>query len=173
MSLLDVALGPNPPYEINVVVEIPKGSTNKYEFDKETGVIKLDRVLYSPLFYPFDYGFVPQTLYVDGDPLDALVVLSQPVFPGCVVEARPIAVLQMVDDKGDDEKLLCVATKDPRFTGWRGLSDLNEHVRREIVHFFQVYKQLEEKAVDVVGWHDVRLALTLIERYAVPPLVKT
>lgn len=166
MSLLEVPLGPNPPLEINVVIEIPKGSTNKYEVDARTGVIKLDRVLYSPLFYPFDYGYVPQTLYVDGDPLDALVVLSHPVFPGCVVEARPVAVLAMQDEKGPDEKVLCVATKDPRFATWTSLADVSIHTQKEIIHFFETYKYLEDKSVNVLGWHDCPIALALIERYS-------
>jgi inorganic pyrophosphatase len=166
MSLLEVELGPNPPEIVNVVVEIPKGSTNKYEVDARTGVLRLDRVLYSPLFYPFDYGYIPQTLYVDGDPLDALVVMSHPTFPGCVVEARPIAVLAMRDEKGADEKVLCVAYRDPRFNSWSSLRDLNEHTQKEIIHFFEVYKALEEKSVEVLGWHDAPVALTLIEKYA-------
>lgn len=165
MSLLDVPAGKNPPSEINIVIEIPKGSTNKYEVDQVTGVLKLDRVLYSPLFYPCDYGYIPQTLYNDGDPLDALVLLSHPTFPGCVIEAHPIGVLAMQDEKGPDEKVLCVAARDPRFNTWHTLADLNEHVRKEIVHFFEVYKALEEKSVNVVGWHDAGVALALIEKY--------
>ncbi len=113
MSLLDVPLGPNSPATFNAIIEIPRGSTNKYEVDAKTGTIKLDRVLYSPLFYPFDYGYIPQTLYLDGDPLDVLVMISHPTFPGCVVEASAIGVLEMSDDKGPDEKILAVATKDP------------------------------------------------------------
>jgi inorganic pyrophosphatase len=167
MSLLDVGPGPKPPEEVNVVIEIPKGSTNKYEVDQKTGVLKLDRVLYSPLFYPFDYGYIPQTLYLDGDPIDCLVILSHPTFPGCVVEARPIGVLAMQDDKGPDEKILAVADKDPRFNQRRSLSDINDHTKKEIIHFFEVYKQLEEKSVNVIGWHDVGIAMTLIERYLI------
>ncbi len=167
MSLLDVPIGPNPPEVVNVVVEIPRGSTNKYELDSKTGTMRLDRVLFSPLFYPFDYGFIPQTHYIDGDPLDALVILSHPTFPGCVVEAHPIGVLAMRDEKGQDEKILCVASKDPRFNTWSSLNDLNDHVQKEIEHFFEVYKTLEEKSVEVQGWHDVAIAMALIEKYAV------
>lgn len=167
MSLLNVPIGPNPPEIVNVVVEIPRGSTNKYEVDAETGMIKLDRVLYSPLFYPFDYGYIPQTHYLDGDPLDTLVLITHPTFPGCVIESRPIAVLAMRDDKGPDEKILCVATKDPRYNSWKNLADLNEHVQKEIIHFFEVYKQLEEKAVDVLGWLDVEAAVKLVDKYRV------
>lgn len=165
MSLKDVGVGPNPPKLVNVIVEIPQGSTNKYEFDKELGVIRLDRVLYSPLFYPFDYGFIPQTLYMDGDPIDALVISSHPTFPGCLIEAIPIAVLSMRDDKGQDEKILCVSARDPRYNTWTCLSDLSEHVQKEVTHFFEVYKKLEEKSVEVLGWHDAPIALSLIERY--------
>lgn len=166
MSLLAVPLGANPPEVVNVVVEIPRGSTNKYEVCSETGVIMLDRVLFSPLFYPFDYGYIPQTMYIDGDPLDALVILSHPTFPGCVVEARPIGVLAMSDDKGKDEKLLCVATKDPRYNNRHSLKDISDHTMKEIIHFFEVYKELEEKSVNVQGWHDAPSALTLVEKYA-------
>ena len=113
MSLLDVKIGPDAPETFNAIIEIPRGSTNKYEVDQETGTIKLDRVLYSPLFYPFDYGYIPQTHYLDGDPLDVLVLTSHPLFPGCVVEASPIGVLKMSDEKGPDEKILCVATEGP------------------------------------------------------------
>jgi inorganic pyrophosphatase len=165
MSLLSVPIGANPPEVVNVVVEIPKGSTNKYEVDQATGMLRLDRVLHSPLFYPFDYGYIPQTLYIDGDPIDALVILSHPTFPGCVVEASPIGVLSMRDEKGQDEKILCVATKDPRYNTWHSLNDLNDHVQREISHFFEIYKALEDKYVEVMGWKDVHIAMALIEKY--------
>ncbi len=165
MSLLDVPIGPHAPQEFNVIVEIPKGSTNKYEIDQETGVLKLDRVLYSPLFYPFDYGYIPQTRYLDGDPIDVLIMISHPTFPGTVVEAKPIGVLEMRDDKGPDEKILCVPLRDPRFSMRKSLNDIQEHTKREIIHFFEVYKALEEKSVDVIGWNDVALAVQLIEKY--------
>lgn len=165
MSLLDVPLGPNSPATFNVIIEIPRGSTNKYEVDAKTGTIKLDRVLYSPLFYPFDYGYIPQTLYLDGDPLDVLVMISHPTFPGCVVEASAIGVLEMSDDKGSDEKILAVATKDPRFGYRKDITQLNDHTTKEIIHFFQIYKELEEKSVEVLGWKGPELALQLIEQY--------
>jgi len=165
MSLLDVPIGIKAPEIINTIIEIPRGSTNKYELDKETGVMKLDRVLYSPLFYPFDYGYIPQTHYLDGDPLDVLVLLSHPTFPGCLIEAKPIGVLEMSDDKGSDEKILCVATKDPRY-GYRDNMDrVNPHTLKEITHFFEVYKHLEDKAVEVKEWHGRDLALELIRKY--------
>lgn len=165
MSLLDVPIGPNAPDSFNTVIEIPKGSTNKYEIDQTTGLLKLDRVLYSPLFYPFDYGFIPQTLYLDGDPIDVLVMLMHPTFPGCIVEAKPIGVLEMRDDKGPDEKVLCVATRDPRFNNRTSLNDLNPHTLKEIYHFFEVYKALEDKEVEVVGWKDVIDAVKLVDKY--------
>jgi inorganic pyrophosphatase len=152
MGQFSVGLGAHAPETVNVVVEIPKGSTNKYEIDHETGVVKLDRVLFSPLFYPCDYGFIPETLYSDGDPLDALVILTHPTFPGCIVEAKPVGALGMRDEKGVDDKIICVATKDPRYSDIDDLDDLSEHLRREIVHFFAVYKELEEKSVEVLGW---------------------
>lgn len=165
MSLLEVPIGPNVPTTFNAVIEIPRGSTNKYEVDAKRGYIKLDRVLYSPLFYPFDYGYIPQTHYLDGDPLDVLVMISHPTFPGCVIEASAIGVLEMADEKGPDEKILAVATKDPRFGYRKNISQLNDHTTKEVLHFFQIYKELEEKNVEVVGWHGPELALELIERY--------
>jgi inorganic pyrophosphatase len=165
MSLLNAKIGPNAPTTFNTVIEIPRGSTNKYEVNQETGLVQLDRVLYSPLFYPFDYGYIPQTHYLDGDPLDVLVLLSHPTFPGCVIEAAAIGVLEMTDEKGPDEKILCVAKKDPRYGYRTTLTQLNDHTTKEIMHFFRVYKDLEDKAVNVVGWHGPEFALELIERY--------
>jgi inorganic pyrophosphatase len=165
MSLLDVPIGKQAPDIVNTIIEIPRGSTNKYEIDPESGMLKLDRVLYSPLFYPFDYGFIPQTHYLDGDPLDVLVLLSHPTFPGCIVEAKPIGVLEMRDEKGPDEKILCVATKDPRYGYRDSIKRVNPHTLKEVMHFFEVYKTLEEKDVDVVGWQGEELALELIRKY--------
>jgi len=165
MSLLNAKIGANAPDVFNAIIEIPRGSTNKYEVNQETGLIHLDRVLYSPLFYPFDYGYIPQTHYLDGDPLDVLVLVSHPTFPGCLVEVSAIGVLEMRDEKGPDEKILCVAKKDPRFGYRTNLSQLNEHTTKEIIHFFEVYKDLEEKSVDVVGWHGHEMALELISKY--------
>jgi inorganic pyrophosphatase len=165
MSLLNVKIGEGAPDVINAVIEIPRGSTNKYEVDAQTGMIRLDRVLYSPLFYPFDYGYIPQTHYLDGDPLDVLVLLSHPTFPGCVIEAAPIGVLFMTDDKGPDEKVLAVATKDPRYGYRRSINQLNEHTTKEIAHFFEVYKDLEDKSVEIHYWRDRDDALKLIEKY--------
>jgi inorganic pyrophosphatase len=167
MNLHDIPLGDNAPREINVVIEIPQGSSNKVEYDPRWGVFTLDRTLYSPLYYPCNYGFVPSTMFEDGDPLDILVVSSHPIAMGMVVCARPVGVLRMHDDKGQDDKVIAVFARDPRYEHVRRLSDLSEHRRKEIVHFFQVYKDLEDKTVDVEGWHPVDIAQDLIMRYVV------
>lgn len=158
-----VPIGVNAPEEVNAVIEIPRGSSNKYEYDQEMGVFRLDRPLYSPLFYPFDYGWIAGTLSADGDPLDVLVIGSHPTFPGCVVTARPLGVLMMRDEKGADEKILARVVHDPRFHGVRRLAHVSEHILKEIEHFFDVYKTLEEKAVTITGWQDVEAAQEMIE----------
>jgi inorganic pyrophosphatase len=165
MSLLQVPIGPGAPHEFNVVVEIPRFSSNKYELDPHLGVMRLDRVLFSPLFYPWDYGYVPQTRYVDGDPVDVLLLISHPTYPGVVVDAKPIGVLEMRDGGTADEKVLCVASKDPRFGDRTSMDDVNQHTLNEIVHFFEVYKQLENKEVEVLGWRDKDAALQIIDTY--------
>ena len=128
---------------IDVVVEIPRGSRNKYEYDHEHDVIRLDRRLFSATFYPADYGFLPNTLGEDGDPLDALVLLDDPTFPGCWVSSRPVGVFWMEDDKGPDAKIICVPAFDPRWETVREIGDVPEALRAEIEHFFDVYKMLE------------------------------
>ena len=148
---------------IEVVVEIPRGSRNKYEFDKERGVVILDRVLYSSVHYPTDYGFVPGTLAEDGDPLDALVVVHEPTFPGCHILARPIGVLGMSDEKGPDTKILAVPVGDPRFDSIRDLGDIDQHWLREIENFFQTYKTLEDRPTEVRGWQGADAAWAMIE----------
>lgn len=147
---------------IEVFVEIPRGSRNKYEIDKERGVLVLDRVLYSSVHYPTDYGFVIGTLGQDGDALDALVVVDEPTFPGCHIIARPIGVLDMQDEKGPDQKILAVPVGDPRFSSIRDLHDIDQHWLREIENFFQTYKALEDKWTDVVGWEDAAAAQQVI-----------
>jgi inorganic pyrophosphatase len=149
---------------IEVFVEIPRGSRNKYEMDKERGVLVLDRVLYSSVHYPTDYGFVVDTLAEDGDALDALVVVDEPTFPGCHVMARPIGVLDMQDEKGPDQKILAVPIGDPRFASIHDLHDIDPHWLREIENFFQTYKALEDKWTDVVGWRDAAVAAGVIGR---------
>jgi inorganic pyrophosphatase len=137
---------------IEVVVEIPSGSRNKYEYDHDQHRFVLDRILYSSVHYPCDYGFIEGSLADDGDPLDVLVVISEPTFPGCVVRARPVGVLDMSDDKGHDYKVLAVAHDDPRWDETGTLDDLSPHRLREIENFFDTYKALEGRMTDVTGW---------------------
>ena len=166
-NLLHLPTGKNAPEEFNVVIEIPKYSSNKYEIDPELGVMRLDRVLFSPLFYPWDYGFIPSTKYLDGDPVDCLVLISHPTFPGIVVDARPIGVLEMIDGGLQDEKVLCVASKDPRFGNRHSMDDVNIHTLDEIVHFFEVYKQLEKKEVEILGWKGKDVALEIVRNHMI------
>lgn len=141
--------------DIEIVIEIPQGSRNKYEMDHHTGRIRLDRMLFTATRYPLDYGFIPDTLAEDGDPLDAMVLLGEPTFPGCIVTARPVGVFWMADEHGPDAKILAVPSRDPRYAGLGDLVDVPAHVRDEISHFFDIYKELEPgKATDVRGWQD-------------------
>lgn len=158
----DISIGNDAPAVINVVVEIPKGSQNKYEFDKEAGIITLDRVLFSPMHYPGDYGIVPRTLGEDNDPLDALVLVTYPTFPGILIKSRPIGVLRMQDDGENDEKILCVPAGDIRLTSLVDIDNVHPAVREELAHFFEVYKQLESKRVNVGGWDDAAAAHEVI-----------
>jgi inorganic pyrophosphatase len=128
---------------LDVVIEIPRGSRNKYEIDHETGRIRLDRRLFSATMYPADYGFVPDTLAEDGDPLDVLVLLEEPTFPGCWIHARPVGVLWMRDEKGEDAKIICVEPNEPRFRETRDITDIQPELLEEIKHFFDIYKELE------------------------------
>ncbi len=144
--------GPSAPDVIHVVVEIPKGSRNKYEYHKEAGAFKLDRVLYSPVFYPGDYGFIPQTYYDDNDPFDVLVVTNLPTFTGCILEARPVGMFCMSDRGEPDDKILAVLNHDPFFKDVKDYTDLPRHYLREVEHFFSVYKDLEGHHVEALGW---------------------
>lgn len=144
--------GPDVPGVINVVVEIPKGSRNKYEYDKEEGVIRLNRVLYASIEYPGDYGLIPQTLYDDRDPLDVLVILDEPTFPGCVIQARPIGLFRMQDRGEPVDKIFAVPASDPLFQDYHDIDDIPQHFLREIAHFFAVYKDLEGIHVKTLGW---------------------
>jgi inorganic pyrophosphatase len=162
MSLLSLPIGKDAPREVHAVIEIPKGSSNKYEYDLALNAFVLDRVLYSPLYYPCDYGWVAGTLSEDGDPLDILVLGSHANYPGCVVIARPVGALMMRDEEGTDYKILAVSSRDPRFQETRTLEDLPEHFLKEIVHFFTVYKELEEKETEVLGWRDLATAHQII-----------
>jgi inorganic pyrophosphatase len=146
-----------------VRVEIPKGSRNKYEYDEELDAIKLDRFLFSSMVYPTDYGYFPDTLGEDDDPLDAMICVSEPTFPGCVIEAKPIALFKMEDDHGIDDKILCVPIHDPAWNDLEALEDLPKQLRDEIEHFFSVYKDLEQKKVNVDGWYSREDALKVIE----------
>lgn len=132
-----------------VVIEVPKGSKNKYEVDKETGLLRLDRVLYSAVHYPANYGFVPRSYCGDGDPLDALVLSQEPVHPLTIVEARALGVMRMRDEKGVDDKIIAVSSRDPAFADYTALSQLPSHLLREMRRFFEDYKSLENKQVDV------------------------
>lgn len=155
--------------EVEVLIEIPTGSQNKYEFDKDKGVFKLDRVLFSPMFYPAEYGYIDDTLALDDDPLDVLVLVTNPTFPGCVIDARVIGYLNMIDDGDEDQKLLAVPTEDPRFEGVTTLDDVPQHKLDEISHFFQTYKELEKKTTKIGGWENeaeaARLVQESIDRY--------
>lgn len=170
MSYTTLPVGEKPPESVNVVVEIPKGSHNKYEFDEKWGVIRLDRVLHSPVFYPTDYGFIPETRSEDGDHLDALVLISEPVFPGCVVPVRPVGVMYMEDQMEKDEKIIAVATGDPLQSHIHNIDQVDDFFKKEIHHFFEIYKQLENKKVEVHRWHGKELAHKIImnafKRYA-------
>ena len=139
--------------KFDVVVEIPKGQRNKYEMDHETGRIRLDRLLFTSTRYPADYGFIEETLADDGDPLDALVILEEPTFPGCVIRCRAIGMFRMRDEKGADDKVLCVPATDPRMAHLRDIENVSEFDRLEIQHFFEVYKALEPgKEVETATW---------------------
>ena len=139
--------------EFDVLIEIPKGTRNKYELDKETGRIRLDRMLFTSTRYPADYGFIENTLGLDSDPLDALVLLDEPTFPGCLIKCRAIGMFRMKDEKGGDDKVLCVPAQDPRVAHLRDIDDVPEFDRLEIQHFFEVYKDLEPgKSVEGATW---------------------
>jgi len=143
-------------------IEIPRGSRNKYEYDQSTGRFLLDRVLYSSVHYPTDYGFVTETLAEDGDSLDVLVLVQEPTFPGCLIPARPLGGLDMHDEKGSDFKVLAVPVGDPRYAHVQTLADVGDHWLREIETFFATYKQLEPKQTEVLGWHDLEETLQTI-----------
>jgi inorganic pyrophosphatase len=145
----DVPLGKDAPEEINVIVEIPKGSPNKYEVDKETGLIKLDRANYSSAPYPFDYGFAPQTYWEDGDPLDVIVLTTFPLAPGILVTVRPVAVMEMIDSGDSDYKIIAVPVEDKRWDDVKDVGDINTHSLKEFQHFFETYKALKGKPAPV------------------------
>jgi inorganic pyrophosphatase len=143
MSLYDIDPGPDSPEVVRSIIEIPQHSANKYEYDGKLGVFRMDRALYSPMHYPGDYGFIPGTLADDNDPLDVLVLVQQSSFPGCMIEVRPVGVLNMVDDDEQDLKVLAVPTKNPRYDQIHTMDQIFNHVRKEIEYFFSIYKELE------------------------------
>lgn len=161
--LHDIAPGDKTPNEITVVVEIQKGSKNKYELDKATGMIKLDRVMHTGQDYPFDYGFVPQTHWHDGDPLDVVLLTTYPLVPGLLLAARPVGVFDMIDDGESDAKILAVPVKDPRFANINDLSDVNPHTIEEIRHFFETYKLVQKKEVSIPTIRDAASAKEVIK----------
>lgn len=158
----DVPLGDNVPETFNTIIEIPRNSANKYEVDKETGLIKLDRVLYSSQYYPFDYGFAPQTYWHDDDPLDVMVLTSFPLVPGILLEVRPIGVLTMIDGGDSDDKVLAVPAEDPRYDHMKDLSDVGEHRLKEIENFFNTYKLMQGKEVECKGFRGREDALATV-----------
>ena len=166
----DLPPGPHPPEEVTAVIEIPRGSRNKYELDKETGMLKLDRVLYSAVHYPGDYGFIPRTLHEDGDPLDILVRINEATFPGCQIDVRPVGVLKMLDRGEPDDKILAVPSHDPQHNEYFDIADLPGHYLMEVEHFFLIYKDLEGKRMEIAGWEKSESAMRVItasmERYA-------
>lgn len=165
----DIPFGENAPDTFNTIIEIQSGSSNKYEIDKETGLIKLDRVLYGSQYYPFDYGFIPRTLWSDGDALDVLVITSFPLLPGILVEVRPIGVLEMIDGGELDDKVIAVPAHDPRNDHILDIHDLGEHRLKEIDNFFTTYKMLQHKEVSTNGFKGVeetkKVILKGIEMY--------
>lgn len=159
----DIPTGPSAPEVIYAVVEIPKGSRNKYEYDKDKEAFALDRVLYSPFHYPAEYGIIPQSLWDDGDPMDILVIMDEPTFPGCVIECRPIGVMRMIDSGDSDDKILAVPVNDVRYQDVKDISDVPQSLLNEITHFFEDYKKLEGKTTEVKGWENAQAAFESIE----------
>lgn len=163
MDLSRIPAQPEPGL-VNVLVEIPAGSKNKYEFDKDMQAFILDRVLFASVQYPYDYGFIPNTLADDGDPLDGMVMMDQPTFPGCVIAARSIGMLEMIDGGDRDEKILCVPAEDPRYAGVKTLADVAPHRLDEIAEFFRTYKNLEKKVTEILGWKDADQVAALVKQ---------
>ncbi len=163
MLLYDIDPGPECPEVVRAIVEIPQNSANKYEYDGKLGVFRMDRALYSPMHYPGDYGFIPGTLADDNDPLDVLVLVQQPSFPGCLIEVRPVGILNMVDNDERDQKVLAVPTKNPRYDQIHTMDQIFSHVKREIEHFFTIYKELEGKVTKMEGWGGPREARKAIQ----------
>ncbi|MDB6064023.1 MAG: Inorganic diphosphatase [Pedosphaera sp.] len=162
MNFLNLPIGPRAPDVVNAVIEVPLGQSNKYEYDKSLHVFRLDRPLYSSVYYPCEYGFIPGTLGEDGDALDILVLASHPSFSGCLVEVRPVGALNMVDQGVPDQKIFAVGAKNPEHKHIVTYSNIFPHLLREIENFFSIYKELEGKRTEVLGWLDVSHAKDLI-----------
>jgi len=162
VKLYDIDPGPDSPELVRVVIEIPKNSTNKYEYDGKLGVFRLDRALYSPMHYPGDYGFIPGTLAEDGDPLDIIVMVDEPSFTGCLMEARPVGVLEMVDTRENDQKILAVPNRNPRFDSIHTIDQVFPHTLKEIEYFFSIYKELQGAKTEMRGWGSPRDARRVI-----------
>ena len=163
MSYHTIPIGAKAPEIINAVIEIPRGSHHKYEYDEKMDIIRLDRVIHSPVFYPTDYGFIPETRSEDGDHLDVMMLITEPVFSGCVVSARVVGILDMEDEAGQDWKIVAVADSDPKLSHVQDITDMDDHFKKEIVQFFEQYKQLEGKWATVKGWLDKKEAIKRIQ----------
>jgi inorganic pyrophosphatase len=160
----DLSTGKNIPETINVIIENPRGSKNKYEIDKETGIIKLDRAMKTSQDFPFDYGFAPRTLWEDGDALDVVVLTTYPLDPGILVEVRPVGLAKMVDCGESDDKIISVPKNDPRWEDVQDLSDINPHTLKEIKHFFETYKSIENKVVEIKGFENKEKSFEAVEK---------
>jgi inorganic pyrophosphatase len=162
VRLYDIDPGPETPEVVRMIVEIPKNSANKFEYDGKLGVFRLDRALYSPMHYPGDYGFIPGTLAEDGDPLDVLTLVTEPSFTGCLIEVRPVGVLYMVDKEEHDQKILAVPNNNPRYDSIHTVDQIFPHLKREIEHFFSIYKELQGSKTEMNGWGGPKEARRLI-----------
>jgi inorganic pyrophosphatase len=162
VRLYDIDPGPETPEVVRMIVEIPKNSANKFEYDGKLGMFRLDRALYSPMHYPGDYGFIPGTLAEDGDPLDVLTLVTEPSFTGCLIEVRPVGVLYMVDKDEHDQKILAVPNNNPRYDSIHTIDQIFPHLKREIEHFFSIYKELQGTKTDINGWGGPKEARRLI-----------
>ena len=150
--------------EMNVIIEVPRGSKNKYEIDKKTGLIALDRVMHTAQDIPYDYGFVPQTLWDDDDALDVIILTTYPLFPGVLVRARPVAIMKMIDSGDPDDKVIAVPAEDPRWNDVKDLTDINKHSLKEMKHFYSTYKDLQGKKVEIKGFKGKKEAEKAFER---------
>jgi inorganic pyrophosphatase len=162
VKLYDIDPGPETPEVVRMIVEIPKNSANKFEYDGNLGVFRLDRALYSPMHYPGDYGFIPGTLAEDGDPLDVITLVTEPSFTGCLIEVRPVGVLYMVDKNEHDQKILAVPNNNPRYDSIHTIDQIFPHLKREIEHFFSIYKELQGTKTEMKGWGGPKEARRLI-----------